>query len=88
MGRCKTILTTIVVVICLFGFVPIRIAPPNTAFNSTETNLLFSSYVEKFNKPYRNNETLRLRKLSGFKVIYTLHIILMFTDYVFFSRIQ
>lgn len=68
MVRCKTIATAIIVVGLLFFGIPIRVAPPKPSVSTNRTEILFNSYIEKFNKTYLENDTLKDQKVSAFKV--------------------
>lgn len=66
MVQCKTVLLIIGFVFLLLLGIPIRIDSPVDSKN--DTFILFNTYMEQFNKSYRENSTIRLLKYKTFHV--------------------
>jgi len=63
----KPVITTILIVCCLFFGIPIKIKrQPN------KTEVLFQSYIHKFNKSYSNDEEMYQNRYQVFKVSYVI----------------
>lgn len=68
-STCRSVSTTLLVVVLLFFAVPIRIEPPVSSTNGdNHSDPVFVVYMKTFNKTYRDNDTLKSEKYVAFTV--------------------
>lgn len=79
-SRCKSVLITLGTIFLLFFAVPININPPPNSLGISFNNTiqLYDNYVKKFNKTYRTDEVLKLKKYIPFKVKKLIKLLVLF----------